>query len=74
MTDSVELLRATLAALKEAGVLRAQIRMPEDLSVNVEFPVDLSGLEAVVAAGAPPVPGGWKGPSDLDAPFQDDAK
>lgn len=73
MNDEIETLRAALAALKEAKVLRAQLELG-DLKLNVEFPMDLSGLAdaaAVAAAGTPPTPGGWKGPSDLDAAFED---
>lgn len=68
MNDEVEILRAALAALKDAGVGRAQLELG-DLKLNVEFVVSLP-LEAVTP-GAPPAPGGWKGPSDLDAGFQD---
>lgn len=71
MNDEVEILRATLAALKESGAIRAQVELA-GVKVNVEFPMDLSDLKAMQDAGAAPVPGGWKGPTDLDASFQDD--
>lgn len=70
MNDEVEILRATLAALKESGALRAQVEL-SGVKVNVEFPMDLEDLRAAAEVGAPPAPGGWKGPSDLDSPFVD---
>lgn len=73
MTDTVDLLRAALAALKDAGVLRAQVTFPDEMTLNVEFPVDMSAL-AAVPAGTAPVPGAWKGPMDLDLPFEDEPK
>lgn len=73
MTDTVDLLRAALAALKDAGVLRAQVTFPDEMTLNVEFPVDMTGL-LEVPAGRPPVPGEWKGPRDLDLPFEDEPK
>lgn len=73
MTDSVELLRTALAALKDAGVLRAQVTFPDEMTLSVEFPVDMSALMEV-PAGLPPSPGAWKGPSALDQPFEDEPK
>jgi hypothetical protein len=71
MNDEVEVLRAALAALKESGAIRAQVELG-DLKLNVEFPMDLRDVRSAAALGAAPVPGGWKGPTDLDSGFQDD--
>lgn len=61
----IELLRETLAALKDAGVQRAQVKLP-DVELSVEFPIE---LPAPVVEGSAPTPGGWKIPHSLDNPF-----
>lgn len=65
MNESVEVLRAALAALREAGVQRAQLKL-DVLELSVEFPVVLPDMPMV---GAEPTPGGWKTPISLDDPF-----
>lgn len=61
MTDQ---LREALAALKEAGVQRAALKM-EGLELSVEFQLVLPDIPV----GDVPVPGGWKAPARLDDPF-----
>lgn len=68
MDNSAELLREALAALKEAGVQRAALKLA-DLELSVEFPIELPVLPP---AGDAPRPGGWKGPQAIDMPFEDD--
>ena len=62
MTDQ---LREALAALKEAGVQRAALKM-EGLELSVEFQLEFPD----VPVGDPPTPGGWKAPPRLDDPFE----
>lgn len=62
---AIELLREALAALKDAGAQRAQVKTPE-LELSVEFPIE---LPAQVTEGDTPTPGGWKIPHSLDNPF-----
>lgn len=63
--NETELLRATLAALKEAGVLRASVKH-EGLELAVEFAPE---LPVVPEMGQAPKPGGWKTLEALDQPF-----
>lgn len=58
-------LREALAALKDAKVLRAQLKT-QNLELSVEFQVD---LPVVPEMGSAPTPGGWKSPVSLDDPF-----
>jgi hypothetical protein len=62
-------LAEALATLKDANVLRAALKV-EGLELSVEFQRELPAFELP----APPAPvraGGWKGPQDLDAGYQD---
>lgn len=53
--EAIELLRATLRELKDAGVARAQVAH-EGLTLSVEFPLEMPEP----LPGANPTPGGWK--------------
>lgn len=62
-------LAEALATLKDAKVLRAALKV-EGLELSVEFAHELPAL-VLPAVSAPPAPGGWKGPQDLDSGYQD---
>lgn len=63
---STDLLREALAVLKDAGVQRAQVKLP-DLELSVEFTIELPPP----VLGTAPLPGEWKTlrldePTELD--------
>lgn len=67
MMETIDLLRAALAALKDAGVARGQVKLPDGLELSIEFAPELPPLEP---QGEMPTPGGWKTPLTLDEPFR----